>query len=297
MLGKTGKLWWLVIVCAFLAGVCAYPMVNQVWYAVSSHTYGSKPMYVGRTTVMERANMPDGLAQKQTSAMQQRRLSNLGNLATSQRVLSNAASTLSSLGMKYTPVQILTATTIEPVRDTNIIAIEVTLPDAPEAKVAADVIADEFKKVYSDMQSAPLSNRRQFHHVWSKNAASTLTAAVNAVKAYKRTHGASTDDAELAKLEADAIAAKDSYVSVKKKLAEAIVEEQRARSSTALATIDHAFVRPLERPNPARLMLTLLFTPLGGPIIGVIVGLVFGLTLAALIRRRRADCPSPQQGV
>jgi|GEM_PF-2133955 len=251
-------------------------------------------MYVGRTTVAETSALPGDLTQELTPAMQQQRLMNLGNLAGSQRVLQNAANALSDLGMKHSPEQILTATSITPVRDTSILAIEVTLPDAKEAKVAADVIANEFKKVYNELQSTPLSIRREFYQYSSRNAASTLIRSVNAVTAYKRTHGSSPDDAELVKLEADAAVAKDSYVSTKKKLAEAIVEEQLAMSEVPLRTIDPAFVHQLERPNPAKLVLALLFTPLAGPIIGVIVGLVLGLAIAALAAKRRR---SQSQGV
>lgn len=198
-------------------------------------------MYVARTTIMESAYLACGPIQ-QTLEMQERRLSELGTLLTSQRVLSNAANTMADLGLKQ-PAQVLSAVTITPVRDTNILAIEVTLPDPREAKVAADVVAAEFKKVYSDMHTAPLSNRREFCQAWSKKAASALTASINAVKAHKRKHGVRKDDAELAVLEADVVVAKDTYVSVKKKLAEATMQESLARSSVAIVTIDPAYVR------------------------------------------------------
>ena len=212
MLAKIRNLWWLVIVCAFLAGVCAYPMVNQVWYAVSSQTYSSKPMYVGRTTLMESLGPP----MKDEEHYYQMRMVNLGNLATSSAVLSNVARTLSDLGMEFTPQEVLSGTSVTPVRDTNILAIEVTLPDAKEAKVAADVIAAEMKKEYADRYGSDI------------------------------------------------------------------------RKGIVLKTVDPAFVRPLVRPNPARLLFALLFTPVGGPVIGVIVGLGFGLALAALIRKRQS---------
>lgn len=206
MLAKTGKLWWLVIVLAFLAGACAYPLVA----GLGSIRFDRTPMYVGRTTLMESGQRGN----------YERQMAELGNVATSQAVLSNAAQTLLGLGVKSTPQEVLTHTTVTPVRDTNILAIEVTLPDAMEAKVATDVIAAETKKEYARRYGKP-------------------------------------DD-----------------------------------GASGLRTIDPAFVHQLERGNPARLVLALLFTPLAGPIIGVIVGLVFGLALAALIRKRRADCPS-----
>ena len=178
-------------------------------------------MYTGRTTLMESLGPP----MKGQPDYYKMRLDNLVDLARSSRVLSNTAQTLSELGMKFAPQEVLSNTSVTPVRDTNILAIEVTLPDPKEAKVAADVLAAETKKEYARQYGFDI------------------------------------------------------------------------RKGLVLKTVDPAFVRPLVRPNPAKLLFGLLFSQLGGPIIGVIVGLVFGLALAALIRKRRANCPSPQQGV
>ena len=103
----------------------------------------------------------------------QLKLSNLGVIATSERVLSNAVSTLSDLGVHETPEQILAATSVQPVKDTNILAVEVTLParDMSEeakrsaqedAKVAADVVAAEFKRAYAELNNRRVKQSREF---------------------------------------------------------------------------------------------------------------------------------------
>lgn len=135
---------WLVIVCAFLAGVCAYPMILWGAYTATSYTPHSRTMYVARTTIMESLGPP----MKGQPDYYKMRLDNLVSLATSQAVFSNAAQTLDDLGMKSTVDRALSGTSVTPVQDTNILAIEVTTPDLKEAMIAADVIAAEIKKEY-----------------------------------------------------------------------------------------------------------------------------------------------------
>lgn len=214
MAAKIKAAWWLALVCAFLAGVCAYPMVDQVWYAVSSHTYNGTQMYVGRTTLMEsRSISAQSIPTFKTGPAN---LANLGSLAMSSRVIMNAVQTLSDLGVESTPEKVLKNITVAPVKDTNILAIEVTLPDAKEAKVAADVMASELKKEYARVYAQPGKN-----------------------------------------------------------------------NEVALKIIDPAYVIPAHRPNPARLLLALLFSPIGGPTVGIIIGLLLGLSFAKLFSCRK----------
>lgn len=144
MLARISARWWLSLVCAF-------PLAFLGMLFAGYMNYNSQPMFIGRTTVMETLGPPV----KGQPDYYKMRLGDLNNLAASQRVLTNAATTLNDLGMKFTPAEVLGATQIAPVRDTNILAIEVTLPDAKEAKVAADVIAAELKKEYSRLNSTP----------------------------------------------------------------------------------------------------------------------------------------------
>ena len=171
--------------------------------AVAFWNYNSEPIYTGRTTVMESKSIQQvGIPLFQSQMMGnatdlQLQLSNLGNLATSQRVLSNAAQTLSDLGMKFTPAQVLSATSVTPVRDTNILAIEVTLPDAESAKVAADVIAAEFKKVYADLNNASVSQSREFIQAQIEVTRAAMIRAQDAVKRYKEQNGIVQIDQQL----------------------------------------------------------------------------------------------------
>ena len=163
--------------------------------AVAFWNYNSEPLYVGRTTLMEsksirQIGVPLYQSQMMGSSVDlQLQISNLGNLATSQRVLQNAALTLSDLGMNFTPQQVLSATSVTPVRDTNILAVEVTLPNAEAAKVAADVIAAEFKKVYADLNNASVSQSREFIEAQIEATRTAMVRAQDAVKRYKEESG------------------------------------------------------------------------------------------------------------
>jgi succinoglycan biosynthesis transport protein ExoP len=119
----------------------------------------------------------------------QLQISNLGNLATSQRVMQNAAQTLSDLGLNYDARRILSATSVTPVRDTNILAIEVTLSDAEAAKVAADVVAAEFKKVYADLNNASVSQSKEFIEAQIEATHAAMVRAQDAVKKFKEESG------------------------------------------------------------------------------------------------------------
>lgn len=183
---------WLIIL-GTLAAVLTVAYVN----------FNSEPLYLGRTTLMEsnsiqKAGVPLFQSDLISSNLDiQLQLSNLGSIATSQRVLNNAAQTLQDLGMRFTPQQILGATTVSPVRDTNMLAVEVTLPDAKEAKVAADVIAAEFKKVYADLHSASVSQSREFIEAQIASTRRAMVHAQDAVRQYKEENGIVQIDQQL----------------------------------------------------------------------------------------------------
>ncbi|MGI6295700.1 MAG: GumC family protein [Armatimonadota bacterium] len=163
--------------------------------AVAFWNYNSEPLYIGRTTVMESRSVKDlGIPLYQSQLVSsptdlQLQISNLGNLATSQRVMQNAAQTLSDLGLNYDARRILSATSVTPVRDTNILAIEVTLSDAEAAKVAADVVAAEFKKVYADLNNASVSQSKEFIEAQIEATHAAMVRAQDAVKKFKEESG------------------------------------------------------------------------------------------------------------
>jgi len=152
-------------------------------------------MYIGKTTLMEpKGQTQDGVPLFQSQMMgtmldPQLQLSNLGNIATSQKVLSNAAQSLAELGLKMDPEDILAATSVHPERDTNILAIEVTLPDEQEAKVAADAIATEFKKTYDELNNQALKDSRNFIEGQINSTRNAMVKAQDALRRYKEQNG------------------------------------------------------------------------------------------------------------
>lgn len=262
MLSRIAARWWLTLVCAFpvaFLGLLSAAYVN----------HNTEPMYAGRTTVMESVGPP---VQGQSDYYKMR-LANLGNLATSQRVLSNAANTLSELGMKYSPRQILMSTSVTPVRDTNTLAIEVTLPDAQEAKISADVIAAELKKAYADQNNASARENRKSIQAQIENTRKALIQAQEAHNRYKQRNGAklSAKDENLAVLAVDLKTAADTYSRMRSKLDEAKIRELQSRSEAALKTIDPAYVYMVDRHQGAKLLTGLVAGLVGGVILGLVV--------------------------
>jgi len=165
-------------------------------------------------------------------------------VATSQRVLSAAAETLSDLGLKHTPDEILGRTTVKPVKNTNVLAVEVTLENPEEAKIAADVIAAEFQRAYTDMHVVPAKQAREFLEAFVETALSAMNRANESLYRYRRTHR--QPGVKLAQLETEAQAATEDYLTVRRKLLEATVEEQRLKTTCALRIIDRAVIFPVK---------------------------------------------------
>ena len=139
MFERIGSRWWLML----LGAMCGLSIVGF-------SNYTAVPLYTGRTTLIEGENVskaPGG-----ATAHPQGR--NLTKLLSSTAVMRGASKTLADLGLKLTPPEIIRATSVSAVRDTNIVAVEVTLPDQDEAKIAADVLSAEMKKAYADVYSS-----------------------------------------------------------------------------------------------------------------------------------------------
>ncbi|MCL5105093.1 MAG: hypothetical protein M1133_13395, partial [Armatimonadetes bacterium] len=157
--------------------------------AVQINNMRSVLQYTGRTTLMESKGMSDQgtpIYQEQYMPLDvQLRLSNLGSIATSQKVLMNSAETLRDLNLTLTPEEILQRTNVEPVKDTNILAVEVTLPNPDEAKVAADVIAAEFKKVYGELNNASVRQSREFIEAQLETTRRAMVKAQDALRRFQ----------------------------------------------------------------------------------------------------------------
>ncbi|MHB9035837.1 MAG: GumC family protein [Armatimonadota bacterium] len=174
--------WLIILGMVICVGAVA---VNNVYFTPS--------LYTGRTTVMESKGMSrEGIpiyAEQQYMMDTQLRLSNLGSIATSQRVLTNAAETLRDLNLSFTPADILDKTSVQPVKDTNILAVEVTLENPQEAKVAADVIAAEFKRAYTEINNSAVKQSREFIEAQLETTRKAMVRAQEALKEYKKQNG------------------------------------------------------------------------------------------------------------
>ncbi len=171
---------WLIILGTLAAVLAVYS-----WNA------SSEKKWVARTVLAEpigaqRIGVPLFQSELMGPTMDlQLQLSNLGNLATSQTVMQSAYQSLWELGLKFSPEQILKATSVTPVRDTTYLAIEVTLPDRDDAKTAADAVAAAFKNVYADMNSQSVTQSRRFIEDQIAATHAAMVKAQDALRRYK----------------------------------------------------------------------------------------------------------------
>lgn len=153
----------------------------------------TKQLYIGRTTVMERQPGPEqGVpVYKEYVPMSniEVNLSNLGNIATSQEVMRRSAESLLALGITVEPRLLLRNVSVRPVENTQILAIEVVSPEMEEAKAAADVIAYEFKRFYSEVIHGATSLSREFIQGQLVEAKRNLEDAQEAQRQYKEESG------------------------------------------------------------------------------------------------------------
>lgn len=129
MLAKLSKRWWWILV-VWVISILTVTVVN----------YNTKPLYTGRTTVIESF---DG-----TQNTYKSRLVKASKMALSKEVITDCSKKLHDLGNTISPDALLKSVNVCRIKNTNILAIEVTLPDPQEAKEATDVLANRLKKAY-----------------------------------------------------------------------------------------------------------------------------------------------------
>ena len=198
---------------------------------VAVYNATSPQMYTGRTTVMEvRGMSKEGVSpfpDMPTVMMDvQLRLSNLASIATSNKVMQDAVETLRDLGSKYTPEEIYAATEVTPVRDTNILAIEVTLPDPVEARNAADVVAACFKNAYDELNNAAVRQSREFIEAQLETTRRDMIRAQEALRRFKEQN-------EIVDIQLSSQATVQRMVEAKRDLAAATAAYESARASVA----------------------------------------------------------------
>jgi capsular exopolysaccharide synthesis family protein len=138
--------------------------------------------------------------------------------------MQNAANTLNDLNLRYSPEEILKSTKVSPVKDTNIIAIEVTLPDPQEAKIAADVVASALKNVYDDLNNAAVRQSREFIEAQLKTTKEAMIRAQNALRRFK-------EENEVVQLDQQSSAVIQRMTQVKSELNAAIASYKSASAS------------------------------------------------------------------
>ncbi|MBP5093458.1 MAG: polysaccharide biosynthesis tyrosine autokinase [Abditibacteriota bacterium] len=174
--------WWLVVLGMI---VCVSIVGYKLWTAPT--------FYVGRTTIQEALGSAHiGVPIYQSQLMQtqmdlQQRLSNLSNLATSREVMTHALDLIKIEGLDVEKIS--SHTKVSAVKDTNIIAIEVTLENSDQAKVAAGAIAEAFKEYYGEITNQAITNSRIFISNQLIDAKNNMDKAQNDMRKFKEQTG------------------------------------------------------------------------------------------------------------
>ena len=216
-------------------------VIAQVPTAPSTNAPSEEPtMYVATTTLMDPIALSDTSSPETRSA----RLAIVMSIARSNRVIRDAIAVLNDLGLKYSPDELMNAARVYPTGSPGMLAINVHLPDARQAKAAADVLASELKKVYAEIRLAGPRRNTKLVEAQVADLREQMKQAYAALDQHKRDTSKSRDVGELAVLEADAQIARDNYIAIGARLFDAKLAEQEAASLPALVTVDPAFVVP-----------------------------------------------------
>lgn len=149
----------------------------------------TKPKYVGRVMVMERQPAQQGVPVYPTGyggdTSTEMHLNDLGVIATSEKVLQRAARTLMMLNISLDPIDLVRTVKVEPVPSSQVLKIEVISEDREEAEAAADVVAAEFQRIYSEIMQEPTSKSREFIENQLPHASAELTKIRDKLRQFK----------------------------------------------------------------------------------------------------------------
>lgn len=170
---------WLIVIGMLVCTAVTYVVV---WRA--------PVMYRARTTLMERhPGTETGVPiYRDVQAMQMDidvRLSNLANILTSDTVIMRTANSLALLGISVDPGKILENTTVQPVRTTEILAVEVRSTDPDEARDAANELVNQFRIFYAELAHGATRESREFIASQLPKAKAELDRVQKALRAYK----------------------------------------------------------------------------------------------------------------
>jgi len=176
-------------------------------------------------------------------------LANLGSILTSTTVVQRTANALTELGITLDPCGIISNTTVQPIRGTEILAVEVRSTDQQEARDGVQVLVSEFIRFYRELTCGEASERRTFWRNILPDVKRQLDDA-----ARKRGTGREGDAAEqAARLEA----AEENCSNALSELDEATVAEQEGMSVNQIQVIDPARTREVPS-SPLRRSVLLL---------------------------------------
>ena len=142
MSSKWSKIGWIVA-GLFLVFFVILPLVISVRHSLR------KPLYCGQTKLM-----PSATSDKRWKELSNRaNLTKLVNLAQSKDVLKTTVVKLSQKGIVVTSNDLRENLSVQIVKDTNVIAVDVINPDPNTAVAIADAVADVLKAAYDKKNS------------------------------------------------------------------------------------------------------------------------------------------------
>lgn len=129
MLGKITSRLWLILAFAVISALIG---AVSAWHA----NVMMKPLCVAHTSLLE--SRPILAGPKKIEA-----------LAGSQEVLTRSSRALARIGVYLSPEELVSAMAVTPVKDTDIVAIDVIMRDTATAKAAATALARELRREYT----------------------------------------------------------------------------------------------------------------------------------------------------
>lgn len=161
--------------------------------SVFVHNLTTPPQYVGRVRVMERQPAQRGVPVYGDyyggGSSLETHLNDLAVIATSDKIFTQAASTLTLLNITLDPQALLRTVKVEVVPQSEVLEIKVISSNRDEAKAAADVIAREFKDVYKGIMHEPTKKSKEFIYSQREDARKQLEKVREQVRKFKDQNG------------------------------------------------------------------------------------------------------------
>jgi capsular exopolysaccharide synthesis family protein len=179
-LALLGHWWWLIILSALLGAAVGYIISMQI-----------APIYQASTTLLINEAPSDKTADYTNILTSERLASTYAQMLTKRPVFEKA---IARLDITITPEQMSTMVTVIPVRDTQLIDIDVESADPALAASVANALYLVFSEQLQDTQSS--------RYVASKNSLqSQVTDSENEIASIRKSLQSTTDPSEISRLE------------------------------------------------------------------------------------------------